>query len=184
MRRISPCWCSRSALLWKARSYCIFLAEAKELGELRWIDRALADGEARIKKRREIVVDLDLLDADPTRAKRVLDAMLSALVERERYRESCLPNQTTSWERQNKSSKGPASTPSISRRKLSGAWRRREDAATTQFDDPRRADETGLHVIRKPLEPGIGSIAVRWCFGSSARAGHNARPTSSWHWRA
>ena len=183
MRRISPCWCSRSALLWKARSYCIFLAEAKELGELRWIDRALADGEARIKKRREIVVDLDLLDADPTRAKRVLDAMLSALVERERYRESCLPNQTTSWERQNKSSKGPASTLSRSRRKLSGAWPRREDAAT-QFDDPRRADETGLHVIRKPLEPGIGSIAVRWCFGSSARAGHNARPTSSWHWRA
>ena len=159
------------------------MAQTKALDALRAINRALADGEARIKKRREVVVDLDLLDADPTRAKRVLDAMLSALVERERYRESCLPNQTTSWERQNKSSKGPASTPSRSRRKLSGAWPRREDAAT-QFDDPRRADETGLHVIRKPLEPGIGSIAVRWCFGSSSRAGHNARRTSSWHWRA
>ena len=51
------------------------MAQAKELDELRWINRALANGEARIKKQREIVADLDLLGADPTRAKAVLDAI-------------------------------------------------------------------------------------------------------------
>jgi hypothetical protein len=66
------------------------MAQAKESDDLRWINRALADGEARIKKQREIIADLDLLGADPTRAKVVLDAMLSAQAERERYREMLL----------------------------------------------------------------------------------------------
>jgi len=100
------------------------------------LTEALADGEARIKKRREIVVDLDLLDADPTRAKRVLDAMLSALVERERYRESCLPNQTTSRERQNKSSKG-ASLDAINKQKE--AFRRMAQARRCGYYPVRRS---------------------------------------------
>jgi hypothetical protein len=66
------------------------MAQAKELDERRWINRALADGEARIKKQREIIADLDLLGVDPTRAKAVLDAMLSAQAERECYREMLL----------------------------------------------------------------------------------------------
>jgi len=66
------------------------MAQAKELDALRWINRALADGGARIKKQREIIADLGLLGADPTRAKAVLDAMLSAQAERERYREMLL----------------------------------------------------------------------------------------------
>ena len=72
----------------------IVMAPAKELDELRWINRALADGEARIKKEREIIADLDLLGADCTRAKTVLDAMLSAQAERERYREMLLAQPT------------------------------------------------------------------------------------------
>ena len=66
------------------------MAPAKELDDLRWINRALADGEARIKKQREIVADLGLLGADRTRAKTVLNAMLSAQAERQRYREMLL----------------------------------------------------------------------------------------------
>jgi hypothetical protein len=72
----------------------IVMAPAKELDELRWINRALADGEARIKKQREIIADLDLLGADCTRAKTVLDVMLSAQAERERYREMLLGQST------------------------------------------------------------------------------------------
>jgi hypothetical protein len=60
------------------------------LDELRWINRALADGDARIKKQRETIADLDLLGADPARAKAVLDAMLSAQAERECYRKMLL----------------------------------------------------------------------------------------------
>jgi hypothetical protein len=70
------------------------MASAKELDDLRWINRALADGEARIKKQREIIADLDVLGADRTRAKTVLDAMPSAQAERERYRERLLRQST------------------------------------------------------------------------------------------
>jgi len=70
------------------------MAPAKELDGLRWINRGLADGEARIKKRREIIADLGLLGADRTRATTVLDAMLSAQAERERYREMLLREST------------------------------------------------------------------------------------------
>jgi hypothetical protein len=70
------------------------MTQTNELDELRWINRALADGEARIKEQQEIIADLDLLAADPTRAKTVLDAMLSAQVERERYREMLLAHST------------------------------------------------------------------------------------------
>ena len=59
--------------------------------ERRRLDRAPADGEARIKKQLDIIAHPGLLGADPTRAKTVLSAMLSA--ERERYREMVLhPN--------------------------------------------------------------------------------------------
>ena len=70
------------------------MTQTNELDELRWINRALADGEARIKEQQEIIADLDLLAADPTRAKTVLDAMLSAQAERERYREMLLAQPT------------------------------------------------------------------------------------------
>lgn len=66
------------------------MAQAKELDKLRWINRALADGEARIKKQRDVIADLDLLGADPARAEAVPDAMLSVLAERECYREMLL----------------------------------------------------------------------------------------------
>ena len=70
------------------------MTQTNELDELRWINRALADGEARIKEQQEIIADLDLVGADCTRAKTVLDAMLSAQVERERYREMLLAHST------------------------------------------------------------------------------------------
>jgi len=66
------------------------MTAARELDDLRWINDALADGEERIKKQREIIADLGLLGADSTRAKTVLDAMLSAQAERQRYREMLL----------------------------------------------------------------------------------------------
>ena len=68
------------------------MAQTKELNELRIINRALADGEARIKRQLEIIAHLNLLAADSTRAKTVLDAMVSAQVERERYRDMLLAN--------------------------------------------------------------------------------------------
>jgi hypothetical protein len=46
------------------------------------------------KKQREIIADLGLLGADRTRATTVLDAMLSAQAERERYREMLLREST------------------------------------------------------------------------------------------
>ena len=70
------------------------MSEIKKLDDLRWINRALADGEARIKKQQEIIADLDLLGADRTRATSVLDAMLSAQAERERYRKILLAGLT------------------------------------------------------------------------------------------
>jgi hypothetical protein len=70
------------------------MSELKKLDDLRWINRALADGEARIKKQQEIIADLDLLGADRTRATSVLDAMLSAQAERERYRKILLAGLT------------------------------------------------------------------------------------------
>ena len=71
------------------------MAPTKELDELWWIERALADGETRIKKQREIIADLDLFGADRTRAENVLNAMLSAQAERERYREMLLAHRPT-----------------------------------------------------------------------------------------
>jgi len=53
-------------ILRKTRCLLHLIAKAKELDELRWINRALADGEARIRKEREIIADLDVLSADPT----------------------------------------------------------------------------------------------------------------------
>jgi hypothetical protein len=70
------------------------MIDIKRLDDLRWINRALADGEARIKKQREIIADLDLLGADRTRATSVLDVMLSAQAERERYRKILLADLT------------------------------------------------------------------------------------------
>ena len=70
------------------------MVPAKELDDLRWINRVLADGESRIKEQREIIADLGLLGADRTRAKPVLDAMLSTQAECERYREMLLREST------------------------------------------------------------------------------------------
>jgi hypothetical protein len=70
------------------------MIDIKRLDDLRWINRALADGEARIKKQREIIADLDLLGADRTRATSVLEVMLSAQGERERYRKILLADLT------------------------------------------------------------------------------------------
>jgi hypothetical protein len=70
------------------------MIDIKRLDDLRWINRALAEGEARIKKQREIIADLDLLGADRTRATSVLEVMLSAQGERERYRKILLADLT------------------------------------------------------------------------------------------
>jgi hypothetical protein len=53
------------------------MIDIKRLDDLRWINRALADGEAHIKKQREIIADLDLLGADRTRATSVPDVEVS-----------------------------------------------------------------------------------------------------------
>jgi len=72
------------------------MTAARELDDLRWINDALADGEARIKKQREIIADLGLLGADSTRAKTVLDAMLSAQAELNVIARCCFVNTTAS----------------------------------------------------------------------------------------
>lgn len=78
----------------KGRLESCSMVQTKKPDELRRIDRALADGEARIKKQREIVSHLRLLSRDPTQAKAVLDAMLLAQAERERYRKVLLAQLT------------------------------------------------------------------------------------------
>jgi hypothetical protein len=66
------------------------MVDSKKLDELRRIDRAVADGKARIKNQREVVSRFQLLNRGPSRAKVILDAMQLAQSERERYREMLL----------------------------------------------------------------------------------------------
>ena len=87
--RPTPAQQGRSGSRTKRLETCS-IVDTQKLDELRQLDRALADGEARIKKQLDIIAHLGLLGADPTRAKTVLDAMLSAQAERERYREMAL----------------------------------------------------------------------------------------------
>ena len=168
-------------ILRKTRSCCIFMAQAKELDELRCIDRAFADGGARIKKQREIIADLGLLGADPTQAKAVLDAYaIRPGPTRTLSRDAACPierrvgksriNPVRGQPRRHQEAQGSFQTHGA------GAKMRLPCGRSTIFVAPTRRACTscGSH-----LSPGLGPIAAHWCFGSSARVGHNARMTNA-----